>query len=712
MRRHLPGAILALAGITLLLAGLSSSRAADTRPLPPNTWVNMRAGGVALGRGVADEGYSSFVYSPGLRKALVFAQYHAIEVGWGEDQNALLAYDFAGNRWDILEVTEAAWSEFLPGVGHDQGNVAVDPANDLYITHGNMTLHGNTPYQTYVYDLKAGRGKRMMPANEPWIGSEAATAYSPDHGLLLSTRGPSSLYDPRANVWTAVPGSPPSRQAPSLVYDAKRRLFVMFGGSFTSDTWTFDPAARAWTKRAPAEAPPGRNAGNMAYDSEHGVILLVGGKARGGADLSDVWVYDTGANMWTRLPVTAPAGTITWAGNNLTYDSHHKVFLLKDSADLRNVWALRYVPARSSALPAPGRSMRATGTIRLSAVDAPASWIEVPDNTWVARRLPGSGKGPMPGKHQRAALNPENGRIYFLGGDWVGPIGYESGRNELYSYSVPDDKWLLEFPYCGPPGTLQPSHPDEVGWLHDSKRKVLWMLPGYMGEPQGNCPQSTLVRFKIMTFDPATRTWTDTGRSRGVVGEAAKFAHYDPVSDTIVRFYYDGGDGAASLVYDIATDKWTKTVHRDPRNRRLNDARLGEEYSALDPDKRVLYLIEPVQGRLYQYKLDTRELVDLGETPATAEWGSAMPIWDSVNRVLLWPRIPNFSKAHVTLYVYHPDARRWEQMAMIQPQGLAVRSNVAVFDPIHNVLVLMGGHHNNDLFLYRYGRGAPASRQG
>src|SRR6266850_169236 len=97
-----------------LLASGRSQQPFAASGLPANTWVNLRAGGVVSGNGVGDEGYSTFVYSPGLKKGLVFAKYHAFEMGGGEDQNALLAYDFGLNRWDVLEITEDAWSEHLP----------------------------------------------------------------------------------------------------------------------------------------------------------------------------------------------------------------------------------------------------------------------------------------------------------------------------------------------------------------------------------------------------------------------------------------------------------------------------------------------------------------------------------------------------------------------------------------------------------------------
>jgi len=312
--------------------------------LPANTWVNMQAGGVAVGAGVGDEGYSTFVYAPGVRKALVFGKYHAYGSSWGEDQNALLAYDLAANRWEIVEITEDAWSEFLPGVGHDQGNVAVDPRRDLYITRGNMTLHGNTAYQTYTYDLRTGRGRRMLPPRGPsLLAHEVASGFDPDRGVMLVTRGSSALYDPDKNVWIDVPSSPSDRAAPGLAFDSRRRVFVMFGGGGTNETWIFDAGSRSWRRRNPPVSPSARRGVNMAFDPESGLTLLVGGIDPGGALLSDMWAYDIEGDRWIPLAMTAPPNTVQTV-NSLVYHAAEQVFLLKDVTDLRKVYALRFVP--------------------------------------------------------------------------------------------------------------------------------------------------------------------------------------------------------------------------------------------------------------------------------------------------------------------------------------------------------------------------------
>jgi len=105
---------------------------------------------------------------------------------------------------------------------------------------------------------------------------------------------------------------PPPRALSPIAYDAKSKLFVIFGGDhldyLTNDTWVFDPAAKRWAKRTPKTAPPPR-ANHTLTAAGDGTIVLKGGYTYTsstdyvGAQYRDhndgEWVYDIGANTWT-----------------------------------------------------------------------------------------------------------------------------------------------------------------------------------------------------------------------------------------------------------------------------------------------------------------------------------------------------------------------------------------------------------------------------
>ena len=163
------------------------------------------------------------------------------------------------------------------------------------------------------------------------------------------------------------------------------------------------------------------------------------------------------------------------------------------------------------------RALVIFGLALLPVASAEAAPISLPLKTFVARNLQPSGSGPCPAgcKHVRLTFNPDNGRIYFEGGDYGALDNFpESGRQEMYSYAIADDSWRLEQPYCVAQGKYQPENPDEVTWAWDSTRHIFWMVPGYQGV-SGGCSQIPApVRGKMMSFDPATKLWTLPARNQ------------------------------------------------------------------------------------------------------------------------------------------------------------------------------------------------------
>ncbi len=260
-----------------------------------------------------------------------------------------------------------------------------------------------------------------------------------------------------------------------------------------------------------------------------------------------------------------------------------------------------------------------------------AAPIDIPLNTWVARPVPAVGEGPSGGmKHIRIAHNgghktDSNGRLYFSGGDYSGPEFFGSGRNEVYSYSIEDNDWRLEHPYCPEDGDYQPAGPDQVGWVYDSRRNLFWMTPGYTSPGsrrncnEGNTWKGTLGN-TLMAFNPVTKKWMhDPEKPRTLPSNATpsirKFAHYDPVTDTIIRF---GQGGARVEIYDIENDEWTlKNLPSD-----IAEAFLGWDYTALDVVGRAIYTVAVFKDKLIRYDIDTQTAAYVSDLPT----GNALQI--------------------------------------------------------------------------------------
>jgi hypothetical protein len=164
-------------------------------------------------------------------------------------------------------------------------------------------------------------------------------------------------YEGRTGVWTRVAtrGSPPARWGAAMVYDAAAGKLVLFCGLYGSydgssrlgDTWTYDPAARTWTRLRPAGAvPPARAYAAVAYDQAAGRIVLFGGFAGSRGLLSDTWSYDAAAGRWTELgpgPSRRDFGSMAYdaaAGELVLFGGQTGSAGNVDATDLSDTWLL------------------------------------------------------------------------------------------------------------------------------------------------------------------------------------------------------------------------------------------------------------------------------------------------------------------------------------------------------------------------------------
>lgn len=110
----------------------------------------------------------------------------------------------------------------------------------------------------------------------------------------------------------ALDAEPPPRALSPLAYDAKSKLFILFGGEhcdyLTNDTWVFDPATKRWQQRHPVSAPPPRANHSLKAAGDGKVTLsggytytsntdYIGGQYRDHQDGD--WVYDVAADKWS-----------------------------------------------------------------------------------------------------------------------------------------------------------------------------------------------------------------------------------------------------------------------------------------------------------------------------------------------------------------------------------------------------------------------------
>ena len=369
--------------------------------------------------------------------------------------------------------------------------------------------------------------------------------------------------------------------------------------------------------------------------------------------------------------------------------------------------------------------LAACSLVALAHGSPPGAPISVPEKQWIPLLLPPEGKGlARMCKHVTPAFSPLTNRIYFTGGDYVG----QSYRQETWSLDIaerwqdrpnPAAGWRLEYPYCGPTGAPQPKGPDFVGWTWDLKRNVFWMVPGVM-QPHGQygplCPgaragyygdedgtQGPKLLFRhIMTFDPLTRSWADYDKNINGTGSDTWYSVYDPVTDTLIR----PSPNSTMGIYAIEAKKWRN--YPLGKNAAGLSPQVGRVHYATDYEKRRIFMIDPIRGRLHRWNMDAHTLSDLGPIPGGPITGSSVIadkgycVWDSSAKVLI-----HYRYLRGGVFVYHPDETppRWQMtnypLSADAPGGLQVHWNGAAFDPVNNVLIGIGD--TNYLWIFRYG---------
>ncbi len=316
---------------------LSASPPSGGIAILPNTWTMVPTNGYP----VQTVGYEKLVYaSSPVKKAVMLGNYHEFST---EPNQALIAYDFDSNRWDVLDVGDSFHTENMPDAGHPVGAFAYDPTLQSFIYYccASGSNQAQNTFGTWWFDFfgQAGRSKQTSP--KPGTPQYESSAFdSLDNRYVL--QGGNSFegtwtYDPSTNAYQKQPpsGTPPdaSVNQPAMTYNTADHKVYLFGGqigsAFSNDLFAYNEAANIWTKLDPSGTRPSpRWRSGLAYDSTNNVLLLYGGQDASHV-YNDTWIYNPSANSWTQLhlaqsPPTDSAGPF----ENLAYDSDYNVFIL------------------------------------------------------------------------------------------------------------------------------------------------------------------------------------------------------------------------------------------------------------------------------------------------------------------------------------------------------------------------------------------------
>jgi len=353
--------------------------------------------------------------------------------------------------------------------------------------------------------------------------------------------------------------------------------------------------------------------------------------------------------------------------------------------------------------------------------------------------------------------------------------------------------WILEWPYCGLRGQVSPVHTDEAPFTWDSKRRVFWITGGFESSTENvvsMCANGTITYGNsastsnnpvgnashgpdILQFDPSQNKYIRPDAKYTLPGGALaqdrtsllagtqtpRHSVYNPVTDEIIMMGQHGAWGNYVIRMNATTGAWTRdgggiggdVSHDSIDGSYINDAMATHEQLALDAEHQWIYWIDTYHKtdpdpshrfRLMRYDIKKHSMITLGwiKLPNfgdplkfpfySAPFDSTMLVYDSINKVVLWPASSN--EGRPILMIYHPDPSggkngSWEvdPMNRDKPNEIIFGSN-GTFIPELNVMVIYGGYgtpHSdyfasacprcsapaNYFWLYRYGNG-PADR--
>lgn len=277
-------------------------------------------------------------------------------------------------------------------------------------------------------------------------------------------------------------------------------------------------------------------------------------------------------------------------------------------------------------------------------------------------------------KHGRLTVNPQDGLIYWHGGDfgYEGPPGSDyphyrhSARQEIFTYDIQADQWELVMPYCVP-DNFTFGHPDQHGWVWDSRREIFWALPGQQRYFGTECDG---VDKQVMGFDPRTGEWR-LPEDQKPPPRFVEFAVYDSETDKVYLLGKRNGD---VLIWDPANHEWESLPGR-VRGRR------HAVYAALAG--RRIFSADFRNNSLIAFDIDRRSVQDVAELPWDApacphpqarewiytlylkhldalfvyDWGCSKSAWLYWLEPSAWQKI-DIGQADGRHLVYHPTTRQ------------------------------------------------------
>lgn len=221
------------------------------------------------------------------------------------------AYSYNSNSWTV-QVSSAA------PAGRNGWRIAYDAQSDRIILFGGI-LGGIRQNDTWAFDYANNTWTEMTPIASPPARNWHRMVYDARGDRIVLFGGSVAdngtwAYDYESNTWSSLgsEGAPPPRIYHDMVYDTQSDRIILFGGvDYPSevphnDMWTYDLGTRVWTKLATSLAPSPRGWHAMAVADRSRQVVLFGGGPDRNHFTQETWSYDVGSSTWALVDAPAP----------------------------------------------------------------------------------------------------------------------------------------------------------------------------------------------------------------------------------------------------------------------------------------------------------------------------------------------------------------------------------------------------------------------
>lgn len=376
-------------------------------------------------------------------------------------------------EWDGIDWVQRTNLPVDPGL-RAGGKMTFDEVRGVCVMFGGVT----TWFRNDVWEFDGMQWRQFLPVVGPPALRAPSVAFDPDAGRTLLFGGNvggvpnTDIWEWDGAVWQqrAAAINPGERLHPGIAYDRVAQRVVLHGGGYTTDTWSYDRAAtawsrddyeaarlvssglpcfdgnrhtiywtqletmlwnhdeRSWRRAAPSPATPPISLGVMSFDATRQEAVWFGWRN----GLPETWIFDRASEQWQqRQPVNSPSAEL---GAVMAYDlaSNQTVlfggnrggFFLNETwlwngLDWTQVFPATVPPARASAAMSydflSNRVVMVGGTSGFVSLGDVWEWDGV---DWLQRVMTSAGPGPR----SSSSLGGRADGLLFAGGQDAGVV--------------------------------------------------------------------------------------------------------------------------------------------------------------------------------------------------------------------------------------------------------------------------------------------------